>query len=376
MRVGLYWHPDSEGGGRYFRALVGALPTVAPQHEYVVYLDRPPRDGPPPRHRRVRYCLLPGRPGEKAFWPRLQIALPQRLRRDHIDVFHAHFYRVPVDAPCRIVVTIHDPFPLLSPRGTVCPTWQPLYAHQFRMAIRLADHVIASSRYTQQQLVRKLGVAPEKVTRIYPGCPRIQAAGSQAASLQAVRQRLGLQRPFILSVGTLLPRKNYPLLIHAFRKRLRKTHDLVIVGQLAWWWTRVLRLIGRDPTIRYLGPVSDQLLEALYAAAACLVYPSREEGFGFPPLEAMASGTPVVALRVTSVPEVVGDAGVLVEPGSVSRLATAIERLLDDTVRQEDLRRRGRRRARQFSWAATAAETARVYERVVDGVGGGRWERA
>ena len=134
-------------------------------------------------------------------------------------------------------------------------------------------------------------------------------------------------------------------------------------------YREVFRSIKGDRTIRYLGPVRDRDLLPLYAAAACLAYPSQEEGFGFPPLEAMSCGTPVVALRTGSLPEVVGDAGLLVESSSVRKLADALEGLVADERLWEALRQRGLKRARQFRWEETAAKTLAVYQRMIQNTG-------
>jgi glycosyltransferase involved in cell wall biosynthesis len=140
---------------------------------------------------------------------------------------------------------------------------------------------------------------------------------------------------------------------------------LVLVGKFGWWRNRVLELIGSDRSIRYLGPVSEDELVALYAAAQCFVYPSQEEGFGFPPLEAMACGTPVVASNSSSIPEVVGNAGVLVDPKSVHRLAEAMEATIGNSKLRDQLRQRGFRRIKHFSWEETARQTLAVYHKVV-----------
>lgn len=366
MRIGIYFNPTHPSGGeRYFRELIRILPEIGPQHQYIVYFD----EAPPPR---LRNNGLPlqfrtfSNPGELT-WKRIQMELPKKLREDRIDLFHSHFSRFPISAPCQTVVTIHDAIPVLAPRGTIKPTSRSRLAQQLLLASRLADHLIVSSRHTKQLFMKKLHISSQKMTQIYLGCPRQFYPVPRDQAIQLVRRRFRLSRPYLLSVGPLLSRKNHPLLIRAFRKKLSRKYDLVLVGELEWWGYHVLRLIGGDRTIHYLGPVSDHELLHLYSAAECLAYPSKEEGFGFPPLEAMACGTPVVASRSSSIAEVVGNAGLLVETRSVSRLAHAMQRIVEDKDLSQMLRHRGLKRVLQFQWEETARKTLEVYRKVVNG---------
>ena len=362
MRIGLYVYPSGYNGGeRYIGHLLQALPRAGVGHDYFLYSENACR---PPRlanvHLRARWLTDTGR----GRWDRVQVEMPRWLRQDRIDVFHTHYHRFPLHRPCPTVVTLHDLIPLVSPAGTIQPARRRLLKHRLAVVIGLADHLIASSRYTAQLLLTKLHVDPRRVTQIYLGCPSQFYPMPREAAARRVRRLFRIGRPYLLSVGDLIPRKNHQLLIRAFRPRLARWYDLVIAGKLGWCGDRVLRVVGGDRTIHCLGAVTDEELRWLYAAAECLVYPSQEEGFGFPPLEAMACGTPVVALRCASLPEVVGDAGLLVEPGSPRRLADALERLLEDQALQERLHQRGLVRVRQFRWEETARQTLAVYRRV------------
>ncbi len=248
------------------------------------------------------------------------------------------------------------------------PSWRGTASQQLLLAARLADHLIVPTSYVRKQMVEKLRIPPGKLTRMYYGCPPLFHLIPRDKAGRAVRKRFGLRRPYLLAVGELIPRKNFPFLIKAFRGRLREKTDLVLAGKPGWWKGKeILRMVRGDRTIHALGAVPDSDLLNLYAAAECLVFPSLHEGFGFPPLEAMACGTPVVAMRSASIPEVVGEAGLLVEPGSAKRLADAVEKILEDDRLRETLRRRGLKRARRFCWEETAAKTLAVYRRAANG---------
>lgn len=356
-------HPSGEGGGRYLWNLIGNLLFEPGPHEYFLYLDGTPQAKPQSGALPFRFRFL--KEDVEKNWEGLQGKLSQMLRQERIDLFHSHYRRFAVEAPCKTVVTIHDTIPLLSPHKTLSPDSRKEEGRRLGVAVRKADHVIVSSRYTQQQLIERLAIRPERTTQIYPGCSRIFRPLPLSEAARRVRHQFPIKRPYLLSVGTLLPRKNYPLLVRAFRKRLRKTHDLVIIGKPSWWGKRLLRLIQDDPAIHYLGQISDRDLHSLYVAAECLAYPSQEEGFGFPPLEAMACGTPVVASRSSSIPEVVGDAGILVEPHSAEALEDALTRALKDQRLRSRLRQKGFRRVQKFRWEETAKKTLAVYHRLM-----------
>ncbi len=377
MRIGIYASPVDEGGDRrYFRSLIEALGRLGGGHEYVVYLERP-LDPPLPQFPSLRLHVWPR--GATGHWRHVHVDLARQLRQDHLDLFHAHFRCMPVDAPCPTVMSIHDAIHILSPQGTVDPAFRRSQYHEMRLALHSADRLIVPSEYTRRVLIDTLGVSARRMTTIPLGCSAVFRPLSRQQATQQVRRRFRLTRPYLLSLGPLLPRKNHPLLIRAFRRRLRQQYDLVIAGGKGWWPAsarRVLRLMAGDRTMHYLGVVPDEELRQLYTAAECFVYPSEEEGFGLPPLEAMACGTPVVAMRCTSLPEIVGRAGLLVEPGSVTRLADALEGLLQNPRHQEALRRRGLARASRFRWEVTAAQTLAVYRRLTRAPGsrsGGGW---
>jgi len=235
--------------------------------------------------------------------------------------------------------------------------------------VRAAGAVIAVSESTRRDLLAHLKVEPERVYVVYGGvAERFRPAS--LAKIQEVRARYHLPERFILTVGTIEPRKNYLRLLEAYRRLLDQGYNegLVIVGKLGWRYKTFfqrLRELNLEQSVTLLGFVADDDLPALYSAAEIFVYPSLYEGFGLPPLEAMACGIPVVASNTSSLPEVVGDAGLLVSPYETAALAAALKKLLDDASLRAALRARGFRQAAKFRWETAARCTLEVYKEVI-----------
>jgi glycosyltransferase involved in cell wall biosynthesis len=299
-----------------------------------------------------------------------QVGVPWALGRFRVDLFHATSGGVPIASPCRIVATIHD---LLA---EIDPSWLPRTIRfkvraTARLNVRRADRLIAVSESTKRDLVELYRVAPTAVDVIPNAVGAEFGLESDPTRLAEIRGRYHLPaRPFILFVGTLFRWRNIPRLIAAHRILIDRgiDADLVLAGRNVWGDRAVDEALAANGTadrVRRLGFVRDDDLPGLYRLAAVFAYPSLHEGFGIPPLEAMASGVPVVSSAVSSLPEVVGDAGLLVDPRSVEQLADALGSVFEDERLRQDLAVRGRLRARQFSWDDVARRTAAVYERVL-----------
>jgi glycosyltransferase involved in cell wall biosynthesis len=235
-----------------------------------------------------------------------------------------------------------------------------------RRAVARASVVIADSAATKDDLVSLLGVDPARVRVVALGVdPRFGAAGDAAAADTA--RVLELPARYLLYVGRLEPRKNLPMLIEAYaraRHRHGVTSALVLAGSPSWLDEDLparAAACGVGDHVRVIGHVEDRLLPGLVRGAVALAYPSRYEGFGLPVLEAMAAGTPVVTSNVASLPEVAGDAAVLVEPDDVDALADALGRIEGDAALRATLVAAGRARAATFTWARTASETVAAY---------------
>ena len=317
------------------------------------------------------------------------VALPLALARDRVSVFHSPTGTLPLLAPCRQVVTIHDLFASIEPRWFAPGMAKQLQTMQ-RMATRKAHQVIAVSERTKADLVERYGVRPERVTVVYNGVDHARFrppdsstppmrrrgptagedeagsedagtrnAGAEGFDAEKVAARFGVSYPFVLCVGSLLPWRNAPRLLRAVARLDR--FGLLFVGRDIWGTDPTARLATeqRWAWARFAGYVADDELPSVYAAASVFAYPSLYEGFGIPPLEAMACGTPVVASTAGALPEVLGDAALLVDPYDELALAEAIQAAADD---RGELRRRGLQRARRFTWDTTAEATWRVYE--------------
>ncbi len=358
------------GAGVYTYQLIHALAEQAGDH-FLIVLARPGLfDELPDRHPQLRVVHIdPSSRPSRLLWE--QTVLPLLLRRLRVDVLHSPHHHTPLlvglaGAPRR-VVTIHDvTFRLLPKRY---PLARRLYMESVtRAAARVADAIITPSKTVRRDVIRMLGAPAERVVAI------AEAAGPQYSpvederALDRVRRKYRLPSRYILSVGSREPGKNRIRLIQAYAQlRNAENHDcaLVIAGQPAWGYEGEFELVSQlrlKDQVRFLGYVPDDDMPALYSAATILTFPSLYEGFGLPALEAMACGTPVITSNVSALPEIGGDAAVLLDPRDTEALAKAMERVLADGALRADLRKRGIERAKQFSWQRAARETLTVYE--------------
>jgi glycosyltransferase involved in cell wall biosynthesis len=359
------------GNETYAANLVEALAEVDAENRYTVYVTKVEAErrfaGRWPRVAVRR--TLPHTP-----LVRIPVTLSAELRRRPVDLLHVQ-YTAPPFAPCPVVVTVHDlSFEHLP------ETFKRRSRVQLRLTVRrtarAAAHVIAPSEYTRQDLIKSYGLDPARVSVVPLAAAAHFRPVEDAGELGRVRERYRIAGDYILAVGSIQPRKNLARLVRAYadlrRARGRSNlPQLVLVGRQAWLYGETLRAVeesGARDSIILTGYVSEADLPALYTGALCFVYPSFFEGFGLPPLEAMRCGVPVLAGDLTSLPEVVGDAGLLVNPLDTGALARALARLVDDADLRRDLRERGLDRARSFDWRHTARMTVEVYRKVKEGV--------
>jgi len=310
--------------------------------------------------------------GYKAW--RMAVWLGQLARADFgrlvpdAELFHATEHLLMPLRGVPTVLTVHDLIYRLFPRYHKRLNYVYLNA-AMPLYVRRADAIIAISRSTKRDLVRLYRVPPEKVTVVYEApAPHFQPARPEA--IAAVRRRYSLPDRFMLTVGTIEPRKNLSRLVDALAlvRRIRPDLELVIAGTRGWLDTDFFRHLEGHAcreSVLMLGYVPDGDLPALYAAADLCVVPSLYEGFGLPVLEAMACGTPVACSRVSSLPELGGDAAAYFDPTSVEEMSAGISRVLGDESLGEAMRVRGLARAARFSWERTARETMAVYEKVL-----------
>ncbi|HQR54143.1 MAG TPA: glycosyltransferase family 1 protein [Burkholderiales bacterium] len=295
------------------------------------------------------------------------LALNSRARR--LALYHEPA-ALPLPFRGPTVITVHDlswiRFPETHPADRVATL-----ARAFPRALDRASHVIVDSDFTRREIIEVFGARPDKISSA-PLAAREEFRPRGQDECAPVLAAHGLSfRRFVLGVGTLEPRKNLEAIVHAYSampESYRRTYPLVLVGAKGWLTSGLeaaLRPLVDKGHALPLGYVSDQSLAALYSSAHVLVYPSLYEGFGLPPLEAMASGTPVIASSRASLPEVVGDAGVLIDPASVDDLRSALERLNGDDQHWQALAEAGLQRAKGFSWARCARQTQDVYRKVL-----------
>ena len=315
-------------------------------------------------------CLL-GAKGSVIRWLTL---IPAALRRLRIDIIHGmdHVGIPLVGRTGKCVVTVHDVIPLILP-ATFTPRQRTIARIALARVRRRADRVIVPSHAVKRDVVRHARFPEDRVVVTPEACdPRFRPVRSEGG-LRDVAARYGLPSRYLLAVGTLEPRKNLTALLEAFA-RLRRGGAvdpdlrLVLAGARGWLDEpifRTVRALGLERAVHLPGFIDDDDLPAVYSGAALFVFPSLYEGFGLPPLEAMACGVPVVTSNVSSMPEVAGDAAVLVDPRDVDGLSSAIARVLRDGALRARLRAAGIARARQFSWEATARRTLDAYASLV-----------
>ena len=300
---------------------------------------------------------------------RVPLTLLAELRRRPVDLLHVQ-YTAPPFTPCPVVATIHDLSFEHLPQ-----TFKRRSRTQLRLTVRrtagVASHLLVPSEHTRRDIIETYHVEPERVSVTPLAAPAHFAPVEDEEEVKRVREHYKIRGDYILSVGSIQPRKNLARLISAYSalRRARPQANLpklVLVGKRAWLYDETLRAIEEcgiaDLTI-LTGYVAEADLPALYTGALSFVYPSYFEGFGLPPLEAMQCGAPVIVGNRTSLPEVVGDAGLLVDPFDVDALTQALARLIDDSSLRTRLRHKGLERARRFSWRETARLTLKAYQR-------------
>lgn len=380
------------GVGSYIRNLLHALGGLDRENHYLLVAsepDPPELEGLPPNFVTVVYT----RPDSSALD---QVAFPLFLRQFSADLFHIPLNAVALFMPRPYVVTIHDMSSLLF--GELPRMRKAFRLYHFRRGLWRAARIIAVSAATRRDLETVLGVPADRIRQIYDAPdPRFLKGEPGAAADQhpldprQVLERYQVTYPYILYAGTIRPQKNIPRLVEAFAvlrgdleaHPVYKDLRLIIIGDEISRYPAVRRAVIKtrvEHVVRFLGFVPFETLRVFYESAAVFAFPSLYEGFGLPPLEAMASGTPVVTSNVSSLPEVVANAALLVNPENVFDIARGLrEALLDEGLRRE-LVRRGSEQVRRFSWESTASQVLEIYREVARSGGCGRlasvWQRS
>jgi len=378
MRIGIDYTAavrQGAGIGRYTRQLVHALIDLDTQNEYVLLVagagvshsavqDLDSRGN-------VRSVILPVSDHTLAvLWHRLRLPLWVELASGVLDVFHSPDFTLPPVRKAKTVVTVHDLSFMRVPQCSE-PSLRSYLLQVVPASVHRADMVLADSECTKSDLCELLDVDPARVEVIYAGVEQRFRRVQDAHLLRAVRERYHLPSRFILGLGTLQPRKNFERLIEAYahvRSKLGDEISLVIAGGRGWMYQGIFQRVeelGLQDMVCFPGYVADEDLPALYTLADLFVFPSLYEGFGLPPLEAMACEIPVVTSNVSSLPEVVGDAALMVDPHDVRALAEAMQEFLSDRDLRIEMVRRGVVRAQRFSWSQAARKLLDVYRKMI-----------
>ena len=361
------------GINRYIHQLVAHLRLLATKDEELVAFTgrwKLPPELEPTAHFRVKQTRLPTwKPSVRIAWE--QLLQPPTVARERLDLLHSMSYVQPVLCPTRSVVTMLDLTFMRMPE--TFNRWNRLYLSAMStLSARRCDHIVAISESTRQDVIRFLGVPPEKVEVIYCGVDAPFRPIEDAAALARFRAERGVPEHFALYLGTLEPRKNVERLIEAYARLKRAgeiPHKLVLGGARGWLYDRIfarVRELNLEDDVLFTSYIPYDELPLWYNCADIFIYPSLYEGFGLPPLEAMACGTPVVTSSRSSLPEVVGTAAMTVDPLDVSAIASAIARILNEPSLRERLKAEGPRQAARFSWTNAAAQTLKTYRRVLN----------
>jgi glycosyltransferase involved in cell wall biosynthesis len=362
---------QSAGVGTYTRGLLEGLAAIDTENEYLLYsyldLPQPAYSGFPQGHNFSLRTVTPGEGHWERNWARA--ALPPKEALGCVDVVHSPFFNAPRVGGGALVVTVHDVSFLLYPQFHTEANRLHCLNGTLRAAL-YADRVIAVSHCTRNALVDYFAMPEERLRVIHEAPRKIYYPEGDIALIRNTLERLEIFHNFILSVGSLEPRKNLKTLLHAYAAYMKRHagRELLVVAGGEGWLNEDLALLvtklGLGEHVKFLGYVQGADLRVLYSAAKLFVYPSVYEGFGLPPLEAMACGAPVIASNASALPEVVGDAAVLVDPSSSEELYYAMRQVLHDDGLRLKLRKQSLERAKLFSWERTAEETLAVYQEV------------
>lgn len=350
----------SAGINWYIYNLLKNLEAI-PDFEYIVFLSDPNSRDHFRRLRLIQSRLPTHRPLVRIFWE--QFVLTPALYALRADLLHALAFAGPRAIHIPWIVTLYDLSFMKFPQSFNAAN-RTYLTYAVRDSLRRANYAIAISESTKRDLVSHFGVAPNQVRVIYCG---VDPAFTPDTDTTELRKKYSLPEKFILYLGTIEPRKNIVRLIRAFARAKRDAklpHQLILVGAYGWKFAEINRAAadsGVADDVRFIGYAPQAELASWYCAADLFVFPSLYEGFGMPPLEAMACGTPVVTSNTSSLPEVVGDAGLMVAPEDERALADAIIQAVTDRNKRDEMRARALRQAKKFSWARAARETAALY---------------
>ena len=370
MRIGIDIRPlgfldDKAGIYQYIDNLISNLLSVDHQNDYTLLstLKGSQENGKIPNRRIKR---VPGRLSEFLLEG---LTLPVEILMGELDLFHGPCFFVPRHLRGKSIVTIHDLMMFRAPEF-LNPEWAASLKKKVHASVKRADAIIAVSEFTKKDMGELLHISEERIRVIHNGIDSTLHPIKDKIEIEKVKVKYGVKGPYLLFVGNIEPKKNIERLIHACVKLQHSTrykYPLLVVGKKAWHFQKVwevVRQVHAENDTVFTDVVDGADLPYLYSGAELFIFPSLFEGFGIPVIEAMACGTPVVASNRTSIPEVSGDAAVIVDPMNVDELAGAIYQVLSTPALREKLIERGIERARYFSWEKSTRETLKLYQEI------------
>jgi glycosyltransferase involved in cell wall biosynthesis len=301
-----------------------------------------------------------------------QFGVPKQARAEKVDLLHQPSFSAPVFFGGRTVVTIHD---LIAVHfGEDIPFWSRQYFGRWMpFSYNFVDHIIAVSNHTKKDIIDLLHTPEDKITVIYEAADtKFKPLPDKASQAKRIKEKYKIKDDFILHVGTLNPRKNLEFLVSVYSEVVKKfpNTNLVIAGKKGWYYESLIEKVNSldlGKKVLFIGYIDEEDKVAMYNAATMLVFPSLYEGFGLPPLEAMSCGVPVVASNRSSIPEVVGEGGLLIDPTDIKAWTDGICLFLKSPKDREKYGQYGIKQASKFSWSKTAQETISVYDKVLKG---------
>jgi len=362
MKIGLdarFYGPKQKGLGRYLQKLIENLEKVDSKNQYVIFLRRDNWHEYRPDNPNFRKVLADCR----WYTFKEQILMPLKIRRAKVDLMHFPHFNVPLFYRGPFVVTIHDlvlkkfPTRRASALGPI-RYWLKNLAYRLviRLAVKKSKKIIAVSHYTKKDILRYFRISPEKIEVVYEGAPD---------TFWTNRKQLNKNKPYLLYVGNAYPHKNLERLILAFQKLTQEEKSdlrLILVGQLDYFYQRLQNQFGELPGLIFTDFVSDEELSLIYRRAALYIFPSLGEGFGLPPLEAMAYGLPVVSSKAACLPEILGRAAVYFNPEDIEEMSEKIKLVLKNKSLQQKLISQGFEKIKEYSWPKMAQETLAIYQ--------------
>jgi len=363
---------DDFGIGTYIRNIVNEFARTDGQTEYLLIgQERHLRefDSLPNNFKMLHYPAEPG-----SF--RTHMHLPFLLRKHEVDILHMPWFYAPAVVSTRLVLTVHDLTDVLSPPAGATPLVQAGRMYFARRALKRADRILAVSQSSKRELARVFGVPEGKIEVIYNALDERFVRELMPGDGDRILERHAVTDPFVLYAGNIKPQKNLPRLIEAFAVAKSALHEhpeysnlkLLLIGNSAEEHSDLRRAVLRSRVqgdVRFLGFVPHSVLRVFYARARAFLFPSLYEGFGLPPLEAMAHGTPVLTSNASSLPEVFEQAALMVNPENVFEIARGIRQIVTEDAIREDLIRRGHELVRKYSWERSAEQVREVYGSVL-----------